>query len=336
MDVDLADVVAVHVRVLLDRADELGDARRAVVELRTRLRASRLATTQASAAGERRAGGGDGAVQPGRVHARVDERAGQRVAVEAARLELSPARPRGRSASSTSSGTALFAPSIASRCSRTSSAACSRSTPEFTKESTARCRVSNVDSSSRALRRAAAAGLLSSCASPAASWPSAARRSCMLAAPAARSKIGRIRRATRPHEHELAREQRLELGAAEGDGARRRDGPAHRARRVAGEQGRGARVARRLQTETTTPSRTNSMRPSSSSQKPLDRVDQPISVSPVASSTSRPVSASGRSVSSERPSKRSNWRRSSITGSRGSGARTARPSSPRRPRRRSA
>jgi len=100
-------------------------------------------------------------------------------------------------AASPSRAGAVVARSSASRLRATNTSASSRSTPDSTNDAIAPSSTSSASASDAALRLAAAAGLLSSCARPADIWPSAAIFSRCSVAPSIRAMTGRKTRITR-------------------------------------------------------------------------------------------------------------------------------------------
>ena len=159
----------VHVGVVLDRGDDRRDAGRAVVQVAHQAaRAQRGHHPLDRAAERRRRPGPRRARDPVLVEPRLGQRRRQAPALQPAGVEQvdqgvlavgvvearRPARPSAARAS-------------ASRCRATSASASARSTPLDTNSDMVFCSTSSASARSEALRRAAAAGLLSSCARPA-------------------------------------------------------------------------------------------------------------------------------------------------------------------------
>ena len=180
MQVDLDELAAVHVGVGLDRAHERRHALRGLLPARPPA-APRSASPRPSAGPlrslRRRA-------RATRIEPLLDRRPRPPAARPAARAPRSPVSSSRASssssasaASSASSAVAAVPRAKASCCSATSFSASVRSTPASTKCASAELITSSASVSCAAALRAAAAGLFSSCARPAAIVPSEDRRS---------------------------------------------------------------------------------------------------------------------------------------------------------------
>ena len=179
VEVDVDERAAIHVGVGLDGADEIGHAPRRLLQLRGE--AARRERRGHPA--ERGVGRGPGerrdALEPVLVDAGHGQRLGEPPGLgHAERLEpLAAARPRRRRRRARRARCARPPARCASACRATSLAASSRSMPDSTKRRSVAPTTSTASTICPAARPAAAAGLLSSCASPAAIVPSEVSRS---------------------------------------------------------------------------------------------------------------------------------------------------------------
>ena len=249
MDVDLLQVGLVHVGVGLDRLDEVGHAIGRLAQVVAERAGAERRRDPADRDREHAAGGLGDAVEPGLVQPGRRERLGELPRVgDVVRLQpladrvlrVGRRQPFARPAPSE-------ARSSASRLSRTNCSASMRSMPASTNAAIEPSSTSSASASAAALRFAADAGLLSSCASPADICPSAASFSRCNVAPSIRARTGRNTRMTR-----LNAVRRLEQEAPERLAARsarrgcalpRAASPAPRRRRSPGS--RRPRSARR-------------------------------------------------------------------------------------------
>ena len=203
MDVDRLALALVEVRVVADGADEVGDPRWPPSS-------SSSVTTRAPAVAARCRRPGPRPSSPTVAATRSTHSGPSRASVSAAASPAAPATPRARSASASASSRSLSA--SGSRCSSsatadacapraTSAASPSAGVPRPASSANATVRASSASRSVAGTRAAAATGLLSSCASPAASWPTASSfsrsRSMPFTAWLTDSKAGRKRRSKR-------------------------------------------------------------------------------------------------------------------------------------------